>query len=643
MEPISRNRQCTDFICLIIFITFLVFVGLLASLVIIEGNPYAVVQTIDSSGHVCSPDRLQFYFDLSKCFTTFWSCPSRTICVDQCPNEVYEYVALQQLESSNNLSKLLIRSKLICIENIQPINDSRTIVELVEQGYCAARVEPSKPVFGRCVPSHVTEGSFLSIDTIYDFIRLICEDIIEIKYIFLSFILLGFVLATLYVMAVRFLTGTMVFFTIFTYLAGLAIFSAICWCFALSDFRSNIFIQRADECVHLRIIYTILAIVASLAFLISSIVICQIFERIQLSIIVFEQAAKSVFSVLSSLFWSPLIFVLFVLLTTLIVFIQMCLSTTGRPLFRTTINNQSVPCRANQTSVNCTFQQTFGYDSLILEDIDPITGALIQFLVDYRLMLSWIFLFAYFWSSASLFAFEKVVLAGVFSEFYWTKEQLSSSFPLWKYFSIVVRYHLGSIIFGSLLIATLHYIRSILDYFQKKLRLIGLNIFLRIFSCVIWIFENFLKFLNTNSYVLIVSRGFSFCKATRRSFMILFSNPIRFFVIFSLSNWILFFGTTIICSLNVFLFVVYLYWSGADERISMCWTSATLLLFVTFYLSKLVFSVYEMAIRSIFVCFLEDLYENDGTEERPYAMNNELLNLVQKTRETHTAKTVNEQ
>jgi choline transporter-like protein 2/4/5 len=38
-----------------------------------------------------------------------------------------------------------------------------------------------------------------------------------------------------------------------------------------------------------------------------------------------------------------------------------------------------------------------------------------------------------------------------------------------------------------------------------------------------------------------------------------------------------------------------------------------------------------MAIKTLFLCFLQDLDENDGSIQHPYVMNNELLRLVHKT------------
>ncbi|CAF3326999.1 unnamed protein product, partial [Rotaria sp. Silwood2] len=89
-------------------------------------------------------------------------------------------------------------------------------------------------------------------------------------------------------------------------------------------------------------------------------------------------------------------------------------------------------------------------------------------LVDNKQYLKWFNLFAFLWFSAFLFAFEEIVLAGVFSNYYWSKERLTTLYPLIYSICIIIRYHLGSIAFGSLLISTLRFIRIILDYISQN-------------------------------------------------------------------------------------------------------------------------------------------------------------------------------
>jgi choline transporter-like protein 2/4/5 len=299
------------------------------------------------------------------------------------------------------------------------------------------------------------------------------------------------------------------------------------------------------------------------------------------------------------------------------------------------MNNESVPCLPDINSTQCIFQQEYGYDSLVLNGTDPITSGVIEFLVDNKAYLKWFNLFAFLWFATFLFAFEEIVLAGVFSHYYWSKRHQTTSFPLLYSIRLITRYHLGSIAFGSLLIATLNYVRIILDYISKKASVIQdnivINFIFKCLSCLVWLFEKFLKFLNKNSYILIASRGYSFCRATRKAFAYVVGNCLRFVVLVHLTEWILFCGTIIVCTCNAYLFYQYLQWTNEYDQLILRWTPIIAILLLTYIITSLFFSVYDMAIKTLFVCFLQDLDENDGSIERPYTMNNELLRLVHKT------------
>ena len=69
-------------------------------------------------------------------------------------------------------------------------------------------------------------------------------------------------------------------------------------------------------------------------------------------------------------------------------------------------------------------------------------------------------------------AFGEMVLAGVFSQWYWTlnkKKDLPScaiGTSLWN----ATVFHLGTVAFGSLVIAIIRMIRTILEYVERKLK-----------------------------------------------------------------------------------------------------------------------------------------------------------------------------
>ena len=50
----------------------------------------------------------------------------------------------------------------------------------------------------------------------------------------------------------------------------------------------------------------------------------------------------------------------------------------------------------------------------------------------------------------------------------------------------------------------------------------------------------------------------------------------------------------------------------------------------TFIIASVFFSVQSVAVNTIFLCFIEDSERNDGTEDRPYYMNDKLKQLLYK-------------
>lgn len=665
-----RKRRCTDVCCLIIFLVFAFIYGLFSMIIISQGHPSSLIQASDSLGNLCGQNEFQtrpyqFYFDISKCLTDnalSFQCPTTKICVESCPNYYSHYQSLNVIENTGYILKNQTRSQLRCMYNYDPIADNRSIIEIVQDGLCAPYTIVSEPFLGRCLPSILADlfdsennrtltstgnvsveqinNQVLGIDSITDLGKVILVDLDRIKDSLALFILLACVLALIYMLAVKLLTSLVVFLTLTLFLMILFGCSIFCW-YTISTgddlvYEYSTIARIINDFIKLKTIYYIVGTISTISFVVGLVVICALIHRIRLCVVLLEQGAKAVFSVLSTLLWSPLIVLIFIFLTLGIVYVDMSLTTVGKPIFRMMINNESVPCLPDlNSSAQCLFQQDYGYDSLTLNGTDPITRSVIESLVDNKQILKWFNLFAYLWFAAFLFAFEEIVLAGVFANFYWSKQRLRTYFPLFSSLRIILRYHLGSIAFGSLLIATLKYIRMIFEYITRKVDKFQENIVIKFlsscFGCLLWIFEKFLKFLNKNSYILIASRGYTFCKATRKTFGYILDNSLRFLVLVHLTEWILFCGIITISVGNTCLFYEYLQWTNEYEQLILRWTPIIVILVSTYLITSLFFSVYDMAIKTLFICFLQDLDENDGSIERPYMMNNELLHLVHKT------------
>merc|ERR1719290_151981 len=54
----------------------------------------------------------------------------------------------------------------------------------------------------------------------------------------------------------------------------------------------------------------------------------------------------------------------------------------------------------------------------------------------------------------------------------------------------------------------------------------------------------------------------------------------------------------------------------------------------SYLIASAFFSVYSMAVDTLFLCFLEDLERNDGSVERPYLMSTRLRKILGKMQQT---------
>ena len=73
----------------------------------------------------------------------------------------------------------------------------------------------------------------------------------------------------------------------------------------------------------------------------------------------------------------------------------------------------------------------------------------------------WINFFAFLWFIQFLFGCQDFVISGAVSKWFFTRNKSKLSMPMMRSFGHLIRYHLGSICFGSLIIAIIQFIRFI--------------------------------------------------------------------------------------------------------------------------------------------------------------------------------------
>ena len=233
---------------------------------------------------------------------------------------------------------------------------------------------------------------------------------------------------------------------------------------------------------------------------------------------------------------------------------------------------------------------------------------------------------------------------GCFGIWYWS--QSKSHCILFTSIKDTLVYHLGSIAFGALLIAIIRIIRVIIEYVEHKLKKAAGNN--QVTKCIIsfvsccckcffYCLEKFMKFINRNAYIMIAIYGRNFCSSAFDALTLLLANPLRALVLDRVTDFILFLGSLLITVgmgvLGFYFFSKGFYVAPAYAKyfapdLHYYWVPLMLVIIATYFIAKIFFTVFEMAVDTLFLCALKDLEVNDGSAEKPYMMSTELKKLL---------------
>uniref|UniRef100_A0A3B4ATY8 Choline transporter-like protein n=1 Tax=Periophthalmus magnuspinnatus TaxID=409849 RepID=A0A3B4ATY8_9GOBI len=248
-------------------------------------------------------------------------------------------------------------------------------------------------------------------------------------------------------------------------------------------------------------------------------------------------------------------------------------------------------------------------------------------------------LFAFLWMVNFTIALGQCTLAGAFASYYWALKKPDDipPCPLLSSFSRAIRFHTGSLAFGSLILATVQFIRIVLEDLDHRLKG-AQNKFakylLKCLKCCFWCLEHFIKFLNRNAYIMIAIHGKNFCTSAKEAFFLLMRNILRVAVLDKVTDFLLFLGKLLISGgvgeLDVFL-IPYL--QQHLPVLNYIWVPVVTIILGSFIVAQGFFNVYSMCVDTLFLCFCEDLERNDGSSSRPYFISPNLHKILRKGEE----------
>ncbi|GAB6031527.1 hypothetical protein CHUAL_009296 [Chamberlinius hualienensis] len=669
-----KDRGCTDIFCLLIFVAFLIGWGVIGAIAIIHGDPEQLFNPTDSYGNICgvgkfAKQKYLFYFDMTTCAspTSWLVCPTSQVCVSRCPN--YTFAA-----ANPQADLVKYRDYLICKYNInvEQYSTNGELQKLISNGDCAPYYLPSSSVVRRCLPNLVNQTVDTFVDVAgYAVTTLTDNNVVtatvlknaeKILYglnnvrnvgdmVFSDFkeswvmmavgIGLAMALSFLWIMLIRLLGGLMVWFTL---IAMFVIFSAGCG-FSFYKYKqlANVpgseskFILTTDFNYYLQLRDTWLAfgIIAAVFLFIVLLIVIFLRKRIAIAIQLINESSKAVAQISLSLFFPIFPFILQLAVISFWIVIAVFLASMGSASYRAVLkDNIPEKCKSmyQHSDLSCN-----------ISNFDPDCGQCVFY--DYAssggiIGIQVYNLFGMIWVLFFIDGLSQMILAGAFASWYWAynKPKDIPACPIGNSVCRTFGNHLGTIAFGSLIIAIVRLIRIFLEFLDRKLKQYSDNAVSKCIMCFCrcfcWCLENFLKYINKNAYIMVAIYGKSFCASARDAFSLLLRNVLRAVVLDKVTDFLLFVGKLVIAgglgALSFFFFSQQI--PGSEKYVptlNYYYVPVIVITFGSYMVASAFFGVYEMAVDTVFLCFLEDCERHDGVNQ-PYFMSKNLMKILGK-------------
>lgn len=271
------------------------------------------------------------------------------------------------------------------------------------------------------------------------------------------------------------------------------------------------------------------------------------------------------------------------------------------------------------------------------------------------------FMFSYFWTSEFITALGQLIMALVFSSWYFTEDpsqevevdvtegegSAKKRGPHYRgnllFFKAIcggIWYHAGTAAFGSLIIAVIKLIRYILYKIQAQCNktLTGCakrvaNVVLCCIQCCLYCLEKCMKYINKHAYIITAVRGSSFCPAAMQAFWLIARNIRLIFALTLVSEYVILIGKVCIVFGAACLSYIYM-GSVFHEEVNSLLGPTFMVMVLAYFTADMFMVVYSMAIDTMLHCYIAD----KEMHEHPYFSRESCTHLGQLHKKVHKYK-----
>jgi len=498
--------------------------------------------------------------------------------------------------------------------------------------------------------------SFFNVDK--DVCGDIVEDVFNSPLLILQASCCALIASLFYIALMRWFSGQIVWFSIFGVLIGLGmpliycIMQYIFWKRATKERTTDYNMESIFKQI-LRDEYTwlILSIFFGVCFVVILLIVIVMLKRIRIAIAMIKEGSKVVSSLISTMFFPIFSWTLYLATIAFSIYVGLHLISIKERSFKMvhqlaygkeacicegpatnyTVGESCSPevfrqhCFIRQTGVDQQSQVPCSNTKCSFDDF--VFSPLIKVAIFYNV-------FGFCWLSFFVSAFNYMVLASTFARWYWTlKKRDVPFFTLTTAFCQTAFYHLGTLAFGSFILAVVRMVCLVLEYISRKVKAhdnFVTRAIIWIMRFFFWLMDAFLKFATRNAYIMCAIHGHNFITSAKDSFKLVMRNPLRM-VTLDFAMGFLFFVSKVLLSAGAGV-STYFFLSNYPEAFKLHYNvvPAILVAIFTYLIAHVFFGVYSTAVDTLFLCFLEDCERNDGSPEKPFFMSKQLKKILGK-------------
>lgn len=221
--------------------------------------------------------------------------------------------------------------------------------------------------------------------------------------------------------------------------------------------------------------------------------------------------------------------------------------------------------------------------------------------------------FIFFWVYELIQAiFSYAVIVAVCTWYFTSTHDTAGNFSLSRGFWWSIRYNLGSLVFGSFILAVVWIIRIIFEYIQNQLekssgksktvKLVG-----DCLRCCLDCFHRFIKFINENAYIQMALTGESFCSSAVNAFVLAIKNSGTFFITNGAGMLLQILGKMCITVANTGICWAILTYNPEFEELDSPHAPLAVCFFFSFMMASVFMDVYNTTSLAILQCLYTDV------------------------------------